>query len=109
MVYKSCHVVIGFSDEGEEQILGFLIQKQGATGVKIVISDAHKSLVAAIKKVYRSYSWQKCQVRFMRNILSNILKKDSNDYREKLKNIFRITDIEATRETKNRLIEEYAN
>lgn len=45
----------------------------------------------------------------MRNILSNILKKDSNDYREKLKNIFRITDIEAARETKNRLIEEYAN
>ena len=42
---------------------------RGLRGVKLVISDAHEGLKAAIAKVLHA-SWQRCRVHFMRNVLA---------------------------------------
>jgi putative transposase len=52
--------------------LGFLrtLQQRGLAGVKLVISDAHEGLKAAIRQVFNT-SWQRCRVHFMRNALAH--------------------------------------
>ena len=47
-----------------------------------MISDAHKGLVSAIRQSFINASWQRCQVHFLRNILTSILKKNSKPFRE---------------------------
>ena len=48
---------------------GKLHQSRGLRGVKLVISDAHEGLKAAVSKVLHA-SWQRCRVHFMRNVLA---------------------------------------
>ena len=45
------------------------LARRGLRGVKLVISDAHEGLKAAISKVL-SATWQRCRVHFMRNALA---------------------------------------
>lgn len=47
--------------------------KRGLRGVKLVISDAHEGLTAAITRVVGA-SWQRCRVHFMRNALAHVPK-----------------------------------
>src|SRR5699024_11956561 len=64
---------------------------------------------SAIRKSFAGASWQRCQVHFMRNILTSVPKKDSKPFREAIKTIFRFTDIELARTAKNQLLETYAD
>ena len=48
-------------------------QVRGPRWVKLVISDAHEGLKAAIRRVF-SASWQRCRVHWMRNALSCVPK-----------------------------------
>lgn len=123
VVSKSCHITIGISKEGNREILGFLIQegesqstwtkffdylnKRGLKGVNLVISDAHKGLVKSIREQFTGSSWQRCQVHFLRNIFESIPKKDSQNFREKIKSIFRLSSIEEARKVKDQVLEEY--
>ena len=47
------------------------LRKRGLRGVKLVISNAHEGLKAAISKVLRA-TWQRCRVRFMSNTLAHV-------------------------------------
>lgn len=49
------------------------LKRRGLNGVKLVISDAHEGLKAAIAKVF-SATWQRCRVHFMRNALAHVSK-----------------------------------
>ena len=125
VVSKSCHIALGITDQGEREIIGLMIQngesdeswshffvylkQRGLHGTELVISDAHAGLVLAIRKSFAGASWQRCQVHFMRNILSSIPKKNSKAFREELKTIFRFSDIELARAAKNNLLEAYAD
>ena len=63
-------VAVGPS-EAEPFWLKFLrdLTRRGLRGVKLVISDAHLGLKAAIAKVFHA-TWQRCRVHFMRNALA---------------------------------------
>src|SRR3546814_1901047 len=50
------------------------LKARGMDGVKLVISDAHTELIAAIGTVFQGSSWQRCRVHFMRNLLANVQK-----------------------------------
>jgi transposase-like protein len=79
-------VAVGVNGDGRREVLGmdigpseaetfwtaFLrkLARRGLRGVKLVISDAHKGLKAAIAKVL-SATWQRCRVHFMRNALAH--------------------------------------
>src|SRR5277367_3974345 len=78
-------VAVGVNNDGRREVLGmdigpseaetfwteFLrkLGRRGLRGVKLVISDAHEGLKAAIAKVLNA-SWQRCRVHFMRNALA---------------------------------------
>ena len=82
-------VACGVNQDGRREILGlgigeteaapfwieFLrsLRQRGLDGVKLVISDAHEGLKAAIAQVF-SASWQRCRVHFMRNVLACVPK-----------------------------------
>jgi len=54
----------GISRKGKRDLT-----RRGPRGVKLVISDAHLGLKAAIAKVFTA-TWQRCRVHFMRNALA---------------------------------------
>jgi len=61
--------------EAETFWSGFLksLARRGLRGVKLVISDAHEGLKAAIRRVF-SATWQRCRVHWMRNALCYVPK-----------------------------------
>jgi len=79
-------VAVGVNSDGRREVLGmdigpseaepfwtaFLrkLARRGLRGVKLVISDAHDGLKAAIAKVLCA-TWQRCRVHFMRNALAH--------------------------------------
>jgi putative transposase len=79
-------VAVGVNGDGRREVLGldigpseaetfwtaFLrkLARRGLRGVKLVISDAHEGLKAAIAKVLNA-TWQRCRVHFMRNVLAH--------------------------------------
>lgn len=79
-------IAVGVNADGRREILGLSIgpseaetfwtgflralTRRGLRGVKLVISDAHEGLKAAISKVL-SATWQRCRVHFMRNALAH--------------------------------------
>lgn len=67
---KAVGMSIGAS-EAEPFWTAFLrsLARRGLRGVKLVISDAHEGLKAAIAKVFKA-SWQRCRVHFLRNALA---------------------------------------
>ena len=58
--------------EAEPFWTGFLrsLTRRGLRGVRLVISDAHEGLKAAVAKVLKA-TWQRCRVHFMRNALAH--------------------------------------
>jgi putative transposase len=60
------------SSEAETFWVDFLrkLRRRGLRGVKLVISDAHEGLKAAVAKTMHA-SWQRCRVHFMRNALAH--------------------------------------
>jgi transposase-like protein len=61
--------------EAETFWSGFLksMVRRGLRSVKLVISDAHEGLKAAIRRVMGA-SWQRCRVHWMRNVLAYVPK-----------------------------------
>ena len=61
--------------EAETFWSGFLksLARRGLHGVKLVISDAHEGLKAAIRRAFGA-TWQRCRVHWMRNALSYVAK-----------------------------------
>jgi putative transposase len=47
---------------------------RGLGGVRLVTSDAHRGLKAAVETLLQGASWQRCRVNFMRNALSLVPK-----------------------------------
>jgi putative transposase len=79
-------VAVGVNADGRREVLGmdigpseaetfwtaFLrkLARRGLRSVKLVISDAHEGIKAAVGKVLHA-SWQRCRVHFMRNALAH--------------------------------------
>ena len=75
-------------EESEESYLQLFrgLQERGLCTPRLVVSDAHAGLVAAIRKGFPGASWQRCKVHFMRNILAHIPHKDKDTFAQNLKN-----------------------
>ena len=79
-------VAVAVNSDGRREVLGmdvgpseaetfwtaFLrkLARRGLRGVKLVISDAHEGIKAAVSKVLNA-TWQRCRVHFMRNALAH--------------------------------------
>ena len=87
---KAVVVATGVTEDGRREILGIEIgdsedeafwreflrslKRRGLTGVRLVISDQHAGLVAAIRRCFQGAGHQRCRVHFARNLLANIPK-----------------------------------
>jgi len=76
-------IAVGVNSDGRREVLGMAIgaseaetfwteflrtlARRGLRGVKLVISDAHEGLKAAVAKVL-NVTWQRCRVHTMRNL-----------------------------------------
>jgi transposase-like protein len=76
-------VAVGANTDGRREVLGmevgpseaetfwtdFLrgLARRGLRGVKLIVSDAHEGIKAAVSKVMNA-TWQRCRVHFMRNV-----------------------------------------
>jgi len=79
-------IAVGVNTAGRREVLGMAIgaseaetfwtdflrklARRGLRGVKLVISDAHEGIKAAVARVLNA-SWQRCRVHFMRNVLAH--------------------------------------
>ena len=67
--------------DSEDEVFwrGFLtsLKARGLTGVRLVISDQHAGLVAAIGRALQGSSHQRCRVHFIRNVLAHVAKGES--------------------------------
>jgi putative transposase len=50
------------------------LKRRGLTGVKLVISDQHAGLVAALRRAFQGVAHQRCRVHFARNLLALVPK-----------------------------------
>jgi len=64
------------------------LRERGLVGVKLVISDAHSGLTAAIKRMFQGCSWQRCRVHFLRNLLSHVPKAGQDMVAAAMKAVF---------------------
>lgn len=75
--------------ESEESWTAFFknLRERGLRGVRLVISDAHKGLTAAVRKVLKA-EWQRCKVHFYRNVLVHVPKRSQAEVSEAMKAVF---------------------
>ena len=83
-------IAVAANTDGKREIIGLSIgdseasvfwtdflrslEKRGLKGVKLVVSDAHEGLKAAIQKVLNGSTWQRCRVHTTRNLLARVPK-----------------------------------
>ena len=86
VVSKAIVIATGLRADGHREVLGvdvgdsenetfwteFLrdLKDRKLSGVRLVISDAHAGLKAAIRRVFQGVAWQRCRVHAMRNLLA---------------------------------------
>jgi transposase-like protein len=107
-------IVIAINPEGKREIVAVEIadtenattwselfkslKRRGLAGVKMVTSDDHEGIKAAVKRHFQGASWQRCQCHFIGNVLPLAPKGSKKKLHADLRTIFDSDDIEAARE-----------
>ena len=120
---KALHIAIGINSDGIKEIIGFEVydtektntwkdffeglKSRGLRNVDIVVSDAHKGLVEAIRECFSGSSWQRCQAHFMRNIIDKCPKKYATGLSQELHDMFNASTIEEARRLEKSIYDEY--
>lgn len=107
-------IAVAANTEGKREIIGLHIgpseaeifwrdflkslKTRGLKGVKLVISDAHEGLKAAITRVMGA-TWQRCRVHWMRNALAYVTKGQNSMAAAALRQAFLQPDAEDAHKT----------
>jgi putative transposase len=83
-------IAVGVNGDGQREVLGLEVASQedgagwlgflrgltarGLSGVRLVISDAHRGLVDAIAAALPGAAWQRCRTHYLRNLLAKVPK-----------------------------------
>jgi len=116
-------LVCGVSEEGKREVLAIepmleeskesykqlfeKLKERGLTKPSLIVSDAHKGLVAAIGECFPGASWQRCKVHFMRNILVHVPHKEKERFASLLKGIWLTTDLATAKQRAQELADQY--
>ena len=114
-------IVVGIDTEGYREVLGVWcadseseeswsavfreLKERGLHGVSYVVSDNHTGLTRAIACQFQGAIWQRCQVHFIRNVLSKVPKKDRGRILKHLRDITGASDIETARKRLDEAVE----
>jgi putative transposase len=104
VVSRAVVVAIGINALGYREVLGIAVgdseaegfwrhflgslKERRLTGTRLVISDAHLGLTAAIRRMFQGSSWQRCRVHFLRNLLSHVPKAGQDMVAAAMKAVF---------------------
>jgi putative transposase len=115
VVSQAVVIAIGVTATGEREVLGldvgptesgafwlaFLrsLVARGLSGVRLVISDAHSGLKAAIAGVLQGAAWQRCRVHFIRDVLGVVRKDAQQMVAATIRTVFVQPDSAAARHT----------
>ena len=119
VVSRAVVVATGVSMNGDREVLGcavgdsedeafwaeFLrsLRTRGLAGVRLVISDHHLGLKAAIAAVFIGSAWQRCRVHFMRNILARVPRANAEMVAAAIRTIFAQPDAASVAEQFDRI------
>lgn len=97
-------LIVGVSASGQRDIIGVTMAntesetswtevfrdlvRRGLTGVRLVVSDDHEGLVAAIRRCFQGAERQRCQKHFLSNVLALVNKKDRKVLWQALRTVF---------------------
>jgi transposase-like protein len=112
-------IVVGISEEGYREILGFKIalretgeswqelfedlKERGLRGVEFAVSDAHEGLEKALRACFPGCIWNRCQAHFQRNVLD----KTPSDYHDEMKELLdQVLEASSQQEAAERFEEE---
>jgi transposase-like protein len=114
-------VAVGVNADGGREVLGLDIASQedgagwlgflrgltarGLSGVKLVISDAHRGLVGAIGAALPGASWQRCRTHYLRNLLAKVPKTAQPWVATLVRTVFDQPDADAVRAQFDRVVE----
>jgi len=121
VISQAVMIVVGVSDCGHRSVLSVemgnsenesawsdvfkKLKARGLQGLKYVVSDDNKGLVAALARNYQGVVWQRCQVHFIRNFMTKLSRRDLNLYVPLLKDIFAASDYQEALRRKHLLID----
>lgn len=125
IVSKAFLVALAIKNDGTREVIDFAvhdaediyawktflnsIKSRGLDTVRLIISDAHRSIRAASAEIYPNAAWQRCQVHLMRNVLDATPNKYREGVKLELRGIFNAKDITIARMIKNELVKEYSD
>jgi putative transposase len=111
VVSKAVVVATGITATGGREVLGLAVgdseeetfwrafltdlRSRGLSGVRLVISDQHAGLVAALRRCFQGAAHQRCRVHFARNLLALIPKSHKDMVAALFRTIFAQPDRDA--------------
>jgi putative transposase len=117
-------VAVGVNADGGREVLGldvaaaedgagwlaFLrsLTARGLSGVRLVVSDAHRGLVDAIGATLPGSSWQRCRTHYLRNLLTKVAKSAQPWVATMVRTIFDQPDTASVREQFTRVVDTIA-
>jgi putative transposase len=125
VVSKAVYIATAVDQNNRREILGLKVdhvesyeawqrffqhlQSRGLQSPKLIISDAHKGLKAAIGTEFVGSAWQRCTVHFKKNIITHMPKKDIDEIKIGLKRIFEVATVEDARKYKKEFIDTFGD
>ena len=113
VVSKAALMISAINAEGNREILGVRIgdsesdsfwretfawlKDRGVKDVAFVTSDDHRGMVKALNRSFQGVMWQRCQVHFMRNVLSFTPARHKAAMAAGLKRVFASDDVSEAR------------
>jgi putative transposase len=107
VVSKAVVIATGVRADGHREVLGFSVgdsedeafwrsflqslRRRGLSGVRLVISDQHAGLLAALRRTLQGVAHQRCRVHFARNLLARIPKAQQEMVAAAFRTIFAYT------------------
>jgi putative transposase len=82
---------------------------RGLSGVRLVVSDDHEGIKAAVSGEMPGVEWQRCVVHFERNVISHVPASEMSEIAEDLKAIFKVRREKTARELANEFVELYGS
>jgi putative transposase len=117
-------IAVGVNGDGGREVLGldvassedgagwlaFLrsLTARGLSGVRLVVSDAHRGLVEAIGASLPGAAWQRCRTHYLRNLLTKVAKSAQPWVATMVRTIFDQPDAGSVRDQFGRVVETIA-
>lgn len=104
VVSQAVLTVIGFTSSGKREVLDWRVANsesescwsevmrslvdRGLSGVKLVVSDAHRGIRAAIARHLQGAAWQRCCVHYKREMCAKVSYKQSKELMSDVRAVF---------------------